>query len=159
MRGFILLVLLLGLINITTGTPTSLLDNRTNNKEIEISNATTIWTNVVNFTISGINPFVSSTSLLTTTEAPRKKFTSDPYFWLPVSIIILFVLLWAYFRKEEEAEIDWGRNVYNGGGYPPNNYADSGAYAYGDIDFRHRMFTRVMTANIYGRELQLPENL
>ncbi|CAP34974.1 Protein CBG17129 [Caenorhabditis briggsae] len=163
MRGFTLLILILGLINITTGMPTSRLDNRTNNQEFEILNATMISSSVVNSTISQINPIVSSTSLLTTTEDSRKKFLSDPFFWLPVSIIILFVLLWTYFRKEEEEEINWGpnvgTNVYNGGGYPPNNYANSGAYAYGDLDFRDRMFTSVMTSHPYGRELQLPENL
>ncbi|CAP32690.2 Protein CBG14000 [Caenorhabditis briggsae] len=112
MWEFILLIFLLGLFKLSAGTPSSLLDNRTNNKEFEISNAT--------------------------------KFLSDPYFWLPISIIVLLVLVWGLFRKEEF--VDWGENVYNGGGYPPNNYANSGAYAFGDFDFRPRIYTSVLTA-------------
>ncbi|CAO4384715.1 unnamed protein product [Caenorhabditis nigoni] len=118
-----------------------------------------ISTHVVNSTIIQMNLFVYSTPLLTITEASRNKFTSDPYFRQPFSIIILIVLLWAYFRKEERRRSIGGTNVYNGGGYPPNNYADSDAYAYGDIEFRHRMFTSVMTSHLYGRKLQLYENL
>ncbi|PIC13530.1 hypothetical protein B9Z55_027650 [Caenorhabditis nigoni] len=146
MREFLLIfIFLLGLVNITAGTPTFLLDNRTNNEGFENSNATMISTNVVNSTISQIDPFVSSTSLPTTTDHSRKKFLSDPYFWLPISLMILLVLIWGYFRKEEEY-VDWGENVYNGGGYPPNNYANSGAYAYSDFNFRHRIYTTVRTA-------------
>ncbi|PIC14098.1 hypothetical protein B9Z55_027379 [Caenorhabditis nigoni] len=146
MRGLILLIFifLLGLFNITTGTPTSFLDNRTNNNGFENSNAIINSTNVVNLAISQINPFVSSTSFLTTTEDSRKKFLSDPYFWLPISLMIILVLIWGYFREEEEY-VDWGENVYNGGGYPPNNYANSGAYAYGDFNFRHRIYTTART--------------
>ncbi|PIC13580.1 hypothetical protein B9Z55_027688 [Caenorhabditis nigoni] len=72
------------------------------------------------------------------------QFLSDPYFWLPVSIIVVLVLVWGLFRKEEF--VDWGENVYNGGGYPPNNYANSDAYAYGDFNFRHRIYTTARTA-------------